>query len=94
MGKLGKGEFINEISDKSGVSKKDVTSVFEAMVDVITENLVAGNKISLVGFGNYSVSHRAARKGVNPSTGESLEIPEKDVPKFSFSSNIKKALCE
>lgn len=92
MGKMGKGEFIEAIANKAEVSKKEVATVYEAMVSVITEQLVAGNKISLVGFGNYEVKHRAARKGVNPATKEEIDIPAKDVPKFSFSSNIKKQI--
>ena len=64
------------------------------MVEVITDAMKAKKKISLVGFGNYEISHRAARKGVNPSNGEQIDIPAKDVPKFSFSSAIKNVVNE
>ena len=89
MEKMGKGDFIEAIAEKSGMSKKDVS-----MVEVITDAMKARKKISLVGFGNYEVSHRAARKGVNPSNGEQIDIPAKDVPKFSFSSAIKNTVNE
>lgn len=89
MEKMGKGDFINAVSEKSGMSKKEVTTVYDAIVEVITEQMVAGNKISLVGFGNFEVKHKAARTGVNPSTKEKINIPAKDVPKFNFSSAIK-----
>lgn len=93
MERMGKGEFINAISEKSGVSKKEVSAVYESMVEVITEQLANGNKIALVGFGNFEVKHKAARTGVNPSKpSEKIQIPEKDVPKFSFSSSIKEAV--
>ncbi|MBQ2639199.1 MAG: HU family DNA-binding protein [Bacilli bacterium] len=91
---MGKGEFIDAVATKANVSKKEASNVYEAIVQVITEELVAGNRISLVGFGNFEVKHRAARKGVNPSTKEEIDIPAKDVPKFSFSSNIRKAISE
>lgn len=90
MGKMGKGEFIDAVAAKANVSKKEVTTVYDAIVDTVVEQLKAGNKVSLVGFGNYEVRHRAARHGVNPSTKEQIDIPAKDVPKFNFSSNIKK----
>ena len=94
MGKMGKGDFIEAIAEKSGMSKKDVSTVYESMVEVITDAMKAKKKISLVGFGNYEISHRAARKGVNPSNGEQIDIPAKDVPKFSFSSAIKNVVNE
>lgn len=92
MNKMGKGEFIEAVATKAGVSKKEASTVYEAVVDVITEELSAKNKIALVGFGTFEVRSRAARNGVNPSTGESISIPAKDVPKFNFSKNIRDAV--
>ena len=94
MERMGKGDFITTISEKANVSKKIATEVYDAIVDTVTEQLVAGNKITLVGFGNFEVKHRNARRGVNPSTGESMNIPAKDVPKFNFSSVIKDAISK
>lgn len=92
MERIGKGDFIDKVAEEANVSKKEAANVYEAIVKVITEELVNGNKISLVGFGNFEVAHRNARKGVNPSNGETIDIPAKDVPKFSFSSAIKNAV--
>lgn len=89
MGKMTKSEFISAVAEKAEVSKKEVSAVYEAIVDVVTEQLIDGNKIALVGFGNFETRDRAATTGVNPSTGEKINIPAKRVPKFSFSSTIK-----
>lgn len=89
MEKMTKGEFIAAISEKANVSKKEAITVYDAIVDVVTEQLVAGKKIALVGFGNFETRDRAATTGVNPATGEKINVPAKRVPKFVFSSTIK-----
>lgn len=89
MNKMGKGEFIEAVATKAGVSKKEASTVYEAIVDVITEELAAKNTIALVGFGTFEVIRRAARNGRNPQTGEKISVPAKDAPKFKFGKNIK-----
>ncbi len=92
MDKMGKTEFIDAVANRAGVTKKDTYAVYEAIVSEITEQLANRRKVSLVGFGNFEVRHRSARRGVNPTTKEKIDIPEKDVPKFSFSSAIKNSI--
>ena len=92
MDKMGKTEFIEAVANRAGVTKKDTYAVYEAIVSEITEQLANRRKVSLVGFGNFEVRHRSARRGVNPTTKEKIDIPENDVPKFSFSSAIKNSI--
>lgn len=89
MSKVGKTEFIEEIAEKSGVSKKEVVSVYETIVDTIVSKLKAGDKVVLTGFGTFETKAKAARNGVNPTTLEAITIPAKTVPKMHFASNIR-----
>lgn len=79
---MNKAQLIEVVSDKVGLMKKDVGSVLDAMTETITETLSKGEKITLVGFGTFQVMERKARRGVNPQTRETLQIPAKKVPKF------------
>lgn len=89
---MNKGEFIEAIAAKSNTPKNVTANVFNSMVDVITEQLKAGDKITLAGFGTFESRHKAAREARNPQTGEAVKVPERNVPKFNFGKNIKDAL--
>ncbi|MBN2221120.1 MAG: HU family DNA-binding protein, partial [Vallitaleaceae bacterium] len=65
---MNKSELVSAISAKSELSKKDAEKALKAFIDVVTEELTAGGKIQLVGFGTFEVSERAARTGRNPRT--------------------------
>jgi len=84
-----KTELVEAVQEKTGLTKKDVSSVVDATMDAIAEALVKGDKVSLVGFGTFQVSHRKARTGKNPQTGEKLEIPARNVPKFTPGKTLK-----
>ena len=69
---MNKTEFIAAVAEKAEISKKDSEKALKAFVDVVAEQLKAGDKVQLVGFGTFEVSERAAREGRNPQTGEKI----------------------
>ena len=83
---MSKQELIDMIAEKADLTKAAAARALDATLDSITDALKDGKKVTLVGFGNFEVKHRNARKGVNPSTGESMNIPAKDVPKFNLTA--------
>jgi DNA-binding protein HU-beta len=88
-----KGEFIDKVSAKSGLSKRDAATAVDAFLDCVTDALKAGDAVSFTGFGKFSTVHRAARQGVNPrKPGEKVMIPAATVPKFSAGSGLKSAV--
>jgi DNA-binding protein HU-beta len=91
---MNKTELISAISEKSGLSKKDSEKALSATIDSITEALVAGNKVQLVGFGVFEVKSRAARMGRNPKTKEAIKIPASKTPVFKAGKSFKDAVAE
>ncbi|MBU9723959.1 MULTISPECIES: HU family DNA-binding protein [Bacillaceae] len=89
---MNKTELINAVAEKTDLSKKDATSAVDAVFDVITGSLQKGEKVQLIGFGNFEVRERAARKGRNPQTGEEIEIPASNVPAFKPGKALKDAV--
>ena len=87
-----KQEFIQKVAGKSGLSTRDAGKAVEAFMDSVTETLKAGDSVNFTGFGKFSASQRAARQGVNPRTGERVQIAATTVPKFSAVSQLKAAL--
>ncbi|MDX1608232.1 MAG: HU family DNA-binding protein [Candidatus Spechtbacterales bacterium] len=87
-----KDDLVSKLADKAGVSKKDAGDVLDAFTDTVTAALSGGDSVTLTGFGTFSVSHRAARKGRNPQTGEELQIPAMNVPKFKAGKGLKEAV--
>ncbi len=79
---MNKSELINAMAVESGLSKVDSKKALDAFINVVGKAMKAGEKVSLVGFGTFSVSERAARTGINPSTKQAIEIPAKKVVKF------------
>lgn len=79
---MNKSELIHTVSERVGMSKKDTTRIIEAMFDTIAESLARGDKVQLVGFGNFEIRERAARVGRNPQTGEVIQIAPSRVPAF------------
>lgn len=90
---MNKADLINAVAEKTGLSKKDSESAVAAVVDVITESLVQGDKVQLVGFGSFEVKQRAARLGRNPKTKEELKIPASKVPVFKAGKALKDAVA-
>lgn len=89
---MNKSELISAVAEKTELSKKDATSAVDAVFEVITETLSKGEKVQLIGFGNFEVRARAARKGRNPQTGEEIDIPASYVPAFKPGKALKEAV--
>ena len=87
-----KAEFIDEVARTTGQSKKDAGDAVEAMLSTITDTLRRGGDVTFTGFGKFTVQARAARTGVNPRTGEKVQIAATKVPKFSAGSQLKAAV--
>ena len=84
-----KQEFIDQVSGRTDLSKKDATDAVEAVLDGIVSSLKAGEDVNFTGFGKFSVNERGPRQGVNPRTGERITIPGGKVPRFSAGSALK-----
>ena len=89
---MNKTEFIAAVAEKAEISKKDSEKALKAFVDVVAEQLKAGDKVQLVGFGTFEVSERAAREGRNPQTGEAMTIAACKAPKFKAGKALKDAI--
>lgn len=89
---MNKNEMVATVTQKTNIDKKHVEAVLSAFMDTVTETLVAGDKVSLVGFGAFEITERAAREGRNPATGETLHIGPSKSPKFKPSKNLKEAV--
>jgi DNA-binding protein HU-beta len=87
-----KGEFVDQVASESGLSKSDATKAVDAFIDVVTATLRRGGDVNFTGFGKFSVADRGARQGVNPQTGERIQIPATRVPRFSAGSSLKSAV--
>ena len=79
---MNKAELISAMAAESGLSKTDSKKALDAFIASVTKAMKAGDKVSLVGFGTFAVSERAARMGINPSNKQSITIPAKKVAKF------------
>ena len=87
-----KADLVNTIAEKAGLSKADAEKALKAFTDAVTDALKAGEKVSLVGFGTFSVGQRAARTGQNPQTGAKINIPAAKVPKFKAGKALKDSI--
>jgi len=89
---MNKTELVNAVAEAAELSKKDATKAVEAVFDTILNALKNGDKVQLIGFGNFEVRERAARKGRNPQTGQEIEIPASKVPAFKPGKALKDAV--
>jgi len=89
---VNKGELIKQMADGAGITLKDAESALKAALDGIKKALKKNDKVTLVGFGTFSVSKRKARMGRNPRTGEALKIKARNIPKFSAGRELKDAV--
>ncbi|MCK9329001.1 MAG: HU family DNA-binding protein [Candidatus Cloacimonetes bacterium] len=85
-------ELIGKVAEKANMTKKQAGIALNSFLDGITEALQAGEKISFIGFGTFSVSERKARTGINPKTREALKIPATKVPVFKAGSKLKQSV--
>jgi len=79
---MNKAELIEQVASQTGSTKRTSGKAVDAVVSAISDCLAKGEKVTLVGFGTFQVVNRKARKGVNPQTRETIQIPAKKVPKF------------
>ena len=92
MANVTKDGLVSAVSVTTDMSKKDVESVVDALVDEISQQIRTGNKVTITGFGTFRVSERAARVGINPQTKEKINIPAMKVPKFTAGKALKDAV--
>ena len=86
---MNKSDLVAAMAAKTGDTKKSAEETLNAFVDVVTEALVKGDKVQLVGFGSFDVRKRAARKGRNPQTKEEIKIPASKAPVFKAGKALK-----
>ena len=87
-----KTDFIKAVAERAKRSQKETKEIVDAALEVITDALKRGEKVTLTGFGTFEVRHRQAREGVNPQTRTKIQIPATKTPGFSASSTLKNAV--
>jgi DNA-binding protein HU-beta len=87
-----KTDFVKSVAEKAQVSQKEAKQVIDAALDIITESLKGGEKVTLTGFGTFEVRQRQEREGVNPQTRQKIKIAATKTPGFSASSTLKEAV--
>jgi DNA-binding protein HU-beta len=88
-----KQDFVDEVAEKTGMSRRDAGTAVDAVIDCITDALRKGDAVTFTGFGKFHTTRRAAREGVNPrNPSQKVYIPAATVPKFSAGSQLKKAV--
>ena len=91
---MNKTELIAKVAEAAGFSKKDAEKAINATVDAITDALIAGDKVQLVGFGAFEVKTRGERMGRNPKTKEAIKIPASKSPVFKAGKGLKDAVSK
>jgi len=89
---MNKSELINELSEETTFSKKDVTRVLDSLTRIIQRTLKKGEKVSITGFGNFWISRRPARKGINPATKKSIDLPAISIPRFKAGKSLREVV--
>ena len=89
---MNKAELIAHIADEAGITKTQANSAIDSFVDVVAKTLKKGDKVTLVGFGTFTVSKRAARNGRNPQTGEAIKIKARKVARFKPGKDLSSKL--
>lgn len=86
---MNKTDLVQAVAEKTVMTKKDVSIVVDAVLEAIQEALSRGDKVQLVGFGNFEIRERAARKGRNPQTGELIDIAASKIPAFRAGKSLR-----
>lgn len=89
---MNKAELIAKIADDAGITKTQANEALDSFVDAVTKTLKKGDKVTLVGFGTFTVSKRAARNGRNPQTGEVIKIKARKVARFKAGKELSSKL--
>jgi len=85
---MNKAELVSKIADDAGIGKSQANAALDSFVDAVTKTLKSGDKVTLVGFGTFSISKRNARTGRNPQTGEAIKIKAKKVARFKAGKEL------
>jgi DNA-binding protein HU-beta len=89
---MNKAELVDSVASAANLSKADAGRAVDAVLSSISSSLGGGQQVSIVGFGTFSVKHRAARAGRNPRTGETIQIKASNVPGFKAGKALKEAV--
>ena len=89
---MNKSELIEQVADRADIKRSEAEAAVNALTEVVKETLQRGGDVAITGFGKFSVAERNARQGVNPQTGERIQIAASKAPKFSAGADFKKAL--
>ena len=89
---MNKAELVAKLADDAGITKTQANATLDSFVEAVTKTLKGGGKVTLVGFGTFSVSKRAARTGRNPQTGAAIKIKAKKVAKFKAGADLAKTV--
>ncbi len=87
-----KSELVDQVADRSGLTKSDSARAVDALLETVEDALRRGSEVTLSGFGKFHVGQRGARQGVNPRTGERIQIAASRVPRFTAGSGLKAAV--
>jgi DNA-binding protein HU-beta len=85
---MNKAELVAQVSEEAGITKTQANAALDSFIDTVTKTLKKGDKVTLVGFGTFSVSKRQARTGRNPQTGEAIKIKAKKVARFKAGKEL------
>ena len=89
---MNKGDLINKVEEDANLSKAQATEAINCIINSMSDCLKEGDKVSLVGFGTFTMNTRDARNGRNPRTGETIKIPAKNVVKFKMGKDLVSTL--
>ena len=87
-----RSEFVDQVAERAGLSRKDAAAAVDAALQTIQDTLERGSDVTFSGFGKFHVAERGARQGVNPATGQKIQIAASRVPRFTAGSGLKKAI--
>ena len=87
-----KSELVEQVADRAALTKADAGRAVDAIIATVEDALRRGREVTVTGFGKFAVSERAARHGVNPRTGETIQIAASRVPRFTAGSALKSAV--
>ncbi|MFL5894446.1 MAG: HU family DNA-binding protein [Thermoleophilaceae bacterium] len=89
---MNKSELVDQLASRADIKRGEAEKALNALTDIVKETLQRGGDVAITGFGKFSVAERGARQGVNPQTGERIQIAASKAPKFSAGADFKKAL--
>ncbi|TLP48992.1 MULTISPECIES: HU family DNA-binding protein [Cohaesibacter] len=89
---MNKNELISAVAEKADLTKAQAGDAVDALFNIISDTLKGGDEVRIIGFGNFSVTERAATEGRNPRTGDTIQIPASKTPKFKAGKGLKDAV--